>query len=147
MQWYHQRMASLSDLAYLVMVKIQFSFIKQIKIGRPEHSLNLQPLRPITSYLYLTTDMNFIKPSPTTLRKIRNLFFNLPVRAFSVDIIFSAFSEHLCFERSDEISVFYAVPPTQTFLLKTLHCSYVNCNRFHKHEKLFMIKVQQVPKR
>ena len=54
MQWYHQRMASLSDFAYLVMAKIQISLIKQIRIGRPEHSLNLHPLRPIISYFYLT---------------------------------------------------------------------------------------------
>ena len=32
-----------------------------------------------------------------------------------------------------------------SFLLKTLHCSYVNCNEFHKHERLFVILVQQVP--
>ena len=32
------------------------------------------------------------------------------------------------------------------FLLKTLHCSYVNFNEFHKHDRLFMIMVQQVPK-
>ena len=40
----------------------------------------------------------------------------------------------------------YAVPPPLTFLLKTLHFSCVNCKGFHKHERLFMIMVQQVPK-
>ena len=61
--------------------------------------------------------------------------------------ISSVFSEQFCFRRLDEISVFCGVPPPLTFLLKTLHCSYVNCNGFHKHERLFMIVVQQVPKR
>ena len=61
--------------------------------------------------------------------------------------ISSAFSEHFGFGRLDELSVFYAVPPPLTFLLKKLHCSYLNCNRFHKHERLSMIMVKQVPKR
>ena len=61
--------------------------------------------------------------------------------------ISSVFSEHFWFGRLDEISVFYAMPPPLTFLLKTLHCNYVNCNGFHKHERLLTIMVQQVPKR
>ena len=56
-------------------------------------------------------------------------------------------SEHVCFGRLDKISVFYAVLPPLTFLLKTLHCSYVNCDGLHKHERLLMIMVQQVLKR
>ena len=36
------------------MAQIQFSLIKKIKIGRPEHSLTPAPLRPITSHFYLT---------------------------------------------------------------------------------------------
>ena len=66
---------------------------------------------------------------------------------FSGRTISSAFFEHFCFGRLDEFTVFYAVPPPLTFLLKTLHCSCVNCNGFHKRERLFMIMVQQVPKR
>ena len=66
---------------------------------------------------------------------------------FSGRTISSAFFEHFCFGRLDEFTVFYAVRPPLTFLLKTLHCSYVNCNGFHKRERLFMIMVQQVPKR
>ena len=38
----------------LVMVEIQYSLIKKIKIGRPEHSLTPYPLRPITSHFCLT---------------------------------------------------------------------------------------------
>ena len=33
-----------------------------------------------------------------------------------------------------------------TFLLKLLLSSYVNCNKFQKHERLFMIMEQQLPK-
>ena len=40
-----------------------------------------------------------------------------------------------------------SVPPPLTFLLKIFHFNYVNCNEFHQHERLFMIVVQQVPKR
>ena len=36
------------------MAQIQFSLIKKIKIGRPEHSLTHHPLRPITSNFSLT---------------------------------------------------------------------------------------------
>ena len=36
------------------MAQIQFSLIKKINIGHPEHSLYPQPLRPITSYFRLT---------------------------------------------------------------------------------------------
>ena len=76
------------------------------------------------------------------------IFFLLPSKdIFSGHTIFSAFSEHFRFERLDEISALYAVRPRLTFLLKTLHCSHVNCNEFHKHERIFMIMVQQVPKR
>ena len=56
----------------------------------------------------------------------------------------------ICFERSGEIreiSIFYAVLSPLMFLLKTLHSSYVNFNEFHKHERVFMIMVQQVPRR
>ena len=56
----------------------------------------------------------------------------------------------ICFERLGEIweiSIFYAVLSPLMFLLKTLHPSYVNCNEFHKHEIVFMIMVQQVPRR
>ena len=35
------------------MTQIQFSLIKRIKIGRPEHSLIPHPLRPKTSRFYL----------------------------------------------------------------------------------------------
>ena len=66
---------------------------------------------------------------------------------FSGRTIFSAFSEHFRFGKLYGISVFYVVPPPLTFLLKTLYCSYVNCKEFHKHERLFMIMVQEVPKR
>ena len=52
-----------------------------------------------------------------------------------------------CFERLCVISVFYAVLSHLMSLLKALHRSYVNCNDFHKHERLFMIVVQQVLKR
>ena len=38
-----------------------------------------------------------------------------------------------------------AESPFLTFLLKTLHKSYVNCNKFYKHEILFMVMVQHVP--
>ena len=61
-------------------------------------------------------------------------------RTFLVSTPFP-FSEHFHFGRLEEISVFYAVPPPLTFLLKTLHCSYVNCTEFHKHERSFMIMV------
>ena len=37
------------------MVQIQSSLIKQIKIGRPEHSLIPHPLLPVTSHFYLNT--------------------------------------------------------------------------------------------
>ena len=57
------------------------------------------------------------------------------------------FQVRFLFGRLVEISMFYIVSPPVTFLLKTLLCCYVNCNEFHKHEKLFMIMVQQVPKR
>ena len=66
---------------------------------------------------------------------------------YSGHTISSAFSEHFCFGRLDEISIFYAVYPPLMFLLKALLCSYVNYNGFHKHEGLFMIMAQQVPKR
>ena len=39
----------------LVMVQIQFSLIKKIKAGRPEHSLSPHPLSPITSYFCHTS--------------------------------------------------------------------------------------------
>ena len=35
------------------MAKIQFSLIKEIKVGHPEHSLSPTPKRPITSHFYL----------------------------------------------------------------------------------------------
>ena len=38
----------------LVKAQIQFSLIKKIKIGRPEHSLTPHPLRPIASHFFLT---------------------------------------------------------------------------------------------
>ena len=38
----------------LAMVQIQFSLIKKIKIGRPEHLLTPHPLRPITFHFYFT---------------------------------------------------------------------------------------------
>ena len=66
---------------------------------------------------------------------------------FSGRTISSAFFEHFCLGRLDEFTIFYALPPPLTFLLKTLHCSCVNCNGFHKSERLLMIMVQQVPKR
>ena len=37
----------------LVTAQIQFSLIKKIKIGRPEHSLTPHPQRPITSHFCL----------------------------------------------------------------------------------------------
>ena len=61
---------------------------------------------------------------------------------FNRHTISSAFSKHFCFGRLDKLSVFDAAPPPLTLLLKRLHCSYVNCNEFHKHERLFMIMVQ-----
>ena len=36
------------------MTQIQFSLIKKIKIGRLEHSLSPNPLRPIVSHFCLT---------------------------------------------------------------------------------------------
>ena len=36
------------------MAQIQFSLIKKIKIGHPEHSLTPTPLRPITSHFCVT---------------------------------------------------------------------------------------------
>ena len=30
---------------------------------------------------------------------------------------------------------------------KNINCSFVNCKEFYKHERLFMIIIQQVPKR
>ena len=88
-----------------------------------------------------------MKASPTSLRKIRTYTQSPDEDIFSGHTISSAFSEHFCFERSEEISVFYAVYPPLMFLLKTLHCTYVNCNRFHKRERLFLIVVQQLPRR
>ena len=73
------------------------------------------------------------------------LILNFPMKTFSVDTPFPV--RFLNISALKEIPVFYAVSPPLTFLLKTLHCSYVNCNGFHKHERLFLIMVQQVPKR
>ena len=39
------------------MVQIQFSLIKKIKAGRPEHSLSTHPLSPITSYFCHTSQL------------------------------------------------------------------------------------------
>ena len=61
-----------------------------------------------------------------------------PVRFLKI----SASGDSLC-----EITVSYAVSPSLIFSVETLHCSYVNCKGFHKHEKLFMIMVQQLLKR
>ena len=36
------------------MAEIQFSLIKKLKIGRPEHLIAPTPLRPITSHFCLT---------------------------------------------------------------------------------------------
>ena len=83
-----------------------------------------------------------MKPSPTSLPKIRTYTQSPDEDIFSGHTISSAISEHFCFERSEEISVFYAVSPPLMFLLKTLHCTYVSCNRFHKRERLFLIVVQ-----
>ena len=38
----------------LVVAQIQFSWIKKIKVGLPDHSLTPHPLRPITSYFCIT---------------------------------------------------------------------------------------------
>ena len=46
------------------MAQIQFSLIKKKKIGRPEHSLTLRSLHPITSHFYLTPPHS-PSPSPT----------------------------------------------------------------------------------
>ena len=39
------------------MAQIQFSLIKKIKTGRPEHLLPSTPLRPITSHFFLKNHM------------------------------------------------------------------------------------------
>ena len=50
MQWYHERMALLSNIKIFCQ-----EYIKDIlKIGHPEHSLTTHPLRPITSHFCLT---------------------------------------------------------------------------------------------
>ena len=43
-----------SSTQCLVMPQIQFSLIRKIKIGRPEHPLTPTPLRPVTSHFSLT---------------------------------------------------------------------------------------------
>ena len=93
------------------------------------------------------TDVSFTKPLPTSLPKIKNFNYSFDEETFSWHIISSVFSENFYFERLKEISLFYAAPPLLTFLSKKLHCSYVNCNEFNKHERLFMIIVQHIPKR
>ena len=40
----------------------------------------------------------------------------------------------------------YATYQKNNFRHMKKHCGYVNCNEFHKHERLFMIMVQQVSK-
>ena len=42
----------------VIMPQIQSSLIKKIKIGRPEHSLNPHPLRPITSHFSLCLSLS-----------------------------------------------------------------------------------------
>ena len=60
----------------LVMAQIQFSLIKKIKIGRPEHSLTPHPVRPITSHFSLPqpphkVDVICVSPLKTDYKRIK----------------------------------------------------------------------------
>ena len=56
----------------LVMVEIQYSLIKRIKIGRPEHSLTPHPLHPLQSgcHMCLTPNLTYFT------MKFKNTFFD-----------------------------------------------------------------------
>ena len=76
----------------LVMVEIQYSLIKKIKIGRPEHSLTPYPLRPITSHFPPTPSTPFkvdvICVSPLILHTLQ---WNLKTRFLTTMTLISMF--------------------------------------------------------
>ena len=99
------------------MVKIQFSLIKKIKIGCPEHSLTPTPLRPITSHFCLTAPpttplkVDIICVSPLTLLFIYIFIFIFPY------IFVTCVSPSL---RSSHSQIFFIIGALKIFTLKPL---------------------------
>ena len=85
--------------------------------------------------------MSFMKPLPTSLYKIPNLWWwNFWWMHLLQCILWK-------FPLREIRWNFRILHSASTFdvLLKTLNYSYVCCNEFYKHERLFTIMVQQVP--
>ena len=75
------------------MMQIQFSLIKKIKVGLPEHSLISHLLRPITSHFCLTPqplkmDVIYVPPLTAAIKKVFKQYFDLNDNFFSNSHIF-----------------------------------------------------------
>ena len=85
----------------LVTAQIQISLIKKIKIWRPEHSLTVHPIRPI-SYFYLTPPL---KLDVICVSPLKNT--NTDIFAFTTVSVFKLLSRKVLFLNRNDNGNYY----------------------------------------